>query len=99
MAYDSEKAGFTYDYLDAGAKYNIFKTKRDIFSGQNLEKLLEAAGVTASELNGEEVITKTTNNDSDEDDSKSMESSTDDNLGKWKKKCLKNHCKFFFCRR
>ncbi len=87
MAYDTEKAGFTYDYLDSGAKYNIFKTKRDIFRGQNLEKLLEAAGVTASELNGEdEVISKTTQDSEDEDEgsAKSAESSTDDNLGKKK---------------
>lgn len=78
MAYDSEKAGFTYDYLDAAAKYNIFKVKKDIFSGQNLEKLLEAAGVTQSELNGEETMVTTSNDDSEEDE----EGDSSDNLGK-----------------
>lgn len=80
MAYNAEKDNFTYDFMDSTAKYNIFKTKKDLFSGKNLEKLLEAVGVTHSELSDQE-------NDEvklpESDDSKSIDtkSSLEDILG------------------
>src|SRR5699024_1066114 len=46
LEYNEDKRNFRYDFKDSGSKYNIFKTRKDIFSGENLEKLLEAAGVT-----------------------------------------------------
>ncbi|KAI2803093.1 hypothetical protein BLOT_007216 [Blomia tropicalis] len=56
ITYDKEKQNYSYYFRDKDSKYNIFKTRKDIFSGSNLEKLLEVAGViTCEELDLPEI--------------------------------------------